>query len=271
MMKNLQFLFLLIVNSTSRAAIVKKNCIVSGHPERYYSQIAFAFGIPVMATREVHPSAIALTCKYLEFLVNDNWEVVRNLKRRNHRVVILGRHQEIAKDILEYSGLSQKPSTRGLGGTRGNPVTVIPEENVLCLKEDKQPGDIIIHELAHAIHLIGTPRGLLKTVAQAYKHAKNKSLFFYKYAASNPREYFAVGVQAFFNRAYSDSYATFDLPWNRQMRITRQDLMIKDPVLFDIIENVMKKSENWHLPSRCDVFSDGIQSPDTTMQLFDIL
>jgi len=269
-MNKFQFLFLLIVTH-SRAAIVKKNCIVSSHPERYYSHIAFAFGIPVMATRDVHPSAIALTCKYFEFLINGNWNIVRNLQRRNHRIVILGRQQEIYRDILEYKDLTQKAHTRGLGGTRGNPVTVIPEENVLCLKEDKQPGDIIIHELAHAIHLIGTPKGLLQSVSRAYKHAKNEGLFFYKYAASNSREYFAVGVQAFFNRAFSDNYATFDLPWNKRLSLTRKDLLRKDPTLFNIVENVMMKSKNWHLPSRCDVFSDGIQDPDSTIQLFDIL
>jgi len=268
MMTRFQFLLLLATNT--RAAIVKKNCILKSHPERYYSQITFAFGIPVMATRDVHPSAIALTCKYFEFLIKDNHEIIGNLQRRNHRVIILGRYQEISRDVFEYKGVAQKPHTRGLGGTRENPVTVIPEENVLCLKEDRQPGDIIIHELAHAIHLIGTPRGLLQSVSGAYRHAKTEGLFFYKYAGSNPREYFAVGVQAFFNRAF-DNYATFDLPLNRRLTVTRADLLRRDPLLFYIIENLMMKSETWHLPRRCDVFLGGIQNPDSTIEIFDIL
>ena len=249
----------------------EENCRIGNRDLEYYSQVTHAFGIPLVATREVHPSAIALTCKYFEFLIQDNQEIARNLRRRNHKVVILGRRQELARDVPEYRGYEKKLHSRGVGGTRHNPVTVIPEENVLCLKEDKQPGDIILHELAHAIHLVGTPRGLLQKISRSYKYAQRHNLFLYNYAAQDPREYFAVGVQTFLNKSPVENYATFDQPHRRPLRITRDHLFRKDRHLYSLIENVLLKKEGWKLPKRCEIWKNGIIDPKTLVDYFDQL
>jgi len=69
---------------------------------------------------------------------------------------------EVTTDIPEHAHLANDPDTdwnqraRSLGGTPNNPITTAGEENLLCLTEDRYRGEnILVHEFAHGIHLIG--------------------------------------------------------------------------------------------------------------------
>ena len=92
---------------------------------------------------------------------------------------------------------------RGTGGSETDPYCTCAEENVLGYPGDPYSTEcILIHEFAHCIHLRGMAnidptfdRRLKKT----YAKAMNAGLWKGKYASVNHHEYFAEGVQSWFN------------------------------------------------------------------------
>jgi len=84
------------------------------------------------------------------------------LIKNNVRVAVMS-VDEVTTDIPEHSDLNRVfPQTdwdkrsRGLGPTKARPATSCAEENLLCYDEDRYKGeDILVHEFAHAIHLLG--------------------------------------------------------------------------------------------------------------------
>jgi cyclophilin family peptidyl-prolyl cis-trans isomerase len=92
---------------------------------------------------------------------------------------------------------------RGLGATPEAPAVSCAEENLLGYPGDPYATEnILIHEFAHAIHAMG-----LNTVnsafdaelREAHDHAKEQGLWRGTYAVTNPAEYWAEGVQSWFD------------------------------------------------------------------------
>ena len=82
----------------------------------------------------------------------------------------------------------------GLGGTQGNPITTGAEENVLCAPPDRYGNeDILLHELAHGVHLLGARyaiSGWHDRLQEAYNSAQTSGLWENTYAMSTFKEYF---------------------------------------------------------------------------------
>jgi hypothetical protein len=84
------------------------------------------------------------------------------------------------------------------------PTTSCAEENLLGYESDPYVGEnILIHEFGHAIHQIGLA-SLDKTfnarLKKTYARATGELHLWSKtYAASNPDEYWAEGVQSYFD------------------------------------------------------------------------
>lgn len=94
---------------------------------------------------------------------------------------------------------------RGTGGLRlpdGRVAVAIPEENILSSPDDAYPAlAIAVHELAHALHDRVLTDGDRRAVERAYRARVNVGgPFTDAYGASNAREYFAQGANAFFGR-----------------------------------------------------------------------
>ena len=113
------------------------------------------------------------------------------------------------------------------------------EENLL-----RFPGDpyfrenILIHEFAHAIHLMGLnalDRQFDTRLKATYSKAMDDALWKGVYAAKNKEEYWAEGVQCYF-----DANAPADHDHNHVR--TRDALKKYDPRLFELINDVFRES-----------------------------
>lgn len=129
--------------------------------------------------------------------------IKEKLLANNARIAIIGK-DELTTDLPEYHnlGAAMNNRARGFGGSIGSPLTSCGEENVLCSATDRYFGeDILIHEFAHTIHILGISELDLDfniQLAIIYSKALIEGLWKNTYAISNPGEYFAEGVQSWY-------------------------------------------------------------------------
>lgn len=160
--------------------------------------------------------------------------VTTAMTRNNFRHAVMGTYpSELTTHIPEHAFLDPgywNERARGLGATIQVPVGSSAEENVMCHANDRYKGeDITVHEFAHSLHLLGLAvafpsfDGELKGL---YNAARASGLWGSgHYAMTDFKEYFAEGVQSFFDTNAADSYAP----------VTRNQLYQKDRNLYNLI------------------------------------
>lgn len=129
---------------------------------------------------------------------------------------------------------------RGMGGSQSDPYCSCGEENLLSYPGDPYwQENILIHELAHNIHL----RGMVNIdstfdsrVHDAYEQAKRIGLWRGKYASVNHHEYFAEGVQSWFDNNRQDDH-------DHNHVNTRLELIEYDPGLAALCREVFGDTE----------------------------
>nr|KAG5696493.1 hypothetical protein BaRGS_016532 [Batillaria attramentaria] len=167
------------------------------------------------------------------------------------RFAIIG-DNEVTKDIPEFHNIDDYMNnrTRGLGAMVSNPVSTGAEENILCESQDRwHPEDIFLHEVAHTVDNLGATMvipGWHQDLQKVYDHAKAAGLWDNTYAMTDPDEYFAEGVQSFFNvndRATPTNGIHNDVD-------TQAELKLYDRELYDLILTVFPC--NNHYLKRCE-------------------
>ncbi len=209
----------------------------------FYKKYVSANGYPVVSSGNVNDYALK-EAAYLINLMLAHRSDVREAMIANGSMMIVMAHDEFTTDIPQYSQMTPKDfwdvRARGLGGSKNDPVCSCAEENLLAFEGDPyNTENILIHEFAHNIHLLG-----MSTVdptfddrlRATYDRAMAAGLWKTKYAATNHAEYFAEGVQSWFdnNRQPDHDHNHVD---------TRDELRDYDPGLAAICEEVFGKTK----------------------------
>jgi hypothetical protein len=208
----------------------------------FYKKYTHAHGYPIVASSKVNDYALKEAAYLVDLMLAHRPDVRRVMIQGGSRLVVMA-HNEYSTDVPEHSHLKPKAfwdrRARGLGGSIDDPVCSCGEENLLAYKGDPYHAEsILIHEFAHNIHLRGMIR-VDKTfdprVRKAYKAAMAKGLWKGKYASVNKNEYFAEGVQSWFdnNRPPDHDHNHVD---------TRKELKAYDPGLAALCEEVFGKT-----------------------------
>ncbi|HYN21471.1 MAG TPA: RICIN domain-containing protein [Thermoanaerobaculia bacterium] len=174
----------------------------------FYKKYLDGDGIPIVSSEKVSDSAL-LQVRFLARQMLSRLPAAREeLRRRNVRIAVMA-PLEVATDIPEHAFLRSDTSfdwdrnTRGLGATLAVPVSSCAQENLLCEADTHYPReDIFIHEFAHTIHELGldfTDRRFQSRLDAAYLHAATRGLWRRTYAAKDTKEYWAEGVQDWFD------------------------------------------------------------------------
>jgi hypothetical protein len=205
----------------------------------FYQKYLDASGIPVISSEGVDDQALVMAKNIVEQMLSHREDVHAAMVERGAYVGIMAR-DEVTTDIPEHAHLANDPNTdwnqraRGLGGTPGNPITTAGEENLLCLAGDRYDGEsILVHEFAHAVHLIGIDAvepTVHETLQQMLDAALSQGLWADTYAGTNRQEYWAEGVQSWFdaNQAPQEGIHN-DVD-------TRDELTTYDPPLSELLE-----------------------------------
>jgi hypothetical protein len=214
-------------------------------------------GLPIVSSEKVPDAALVEAHRLASKMLERIPEVREAMVRNRTRVAIMAQ-SEVTTDIPEHSDLNRAfPNTdwnqraRGLGATKQRPAVSAAEENLLQYPTDRYRGEsIFIHEFAHAIMDMGLASvhpDFLKELRGCFDQAIAEGLWKNTYAASNPSEYWAEGVQSYF-----DANRTADPPNGVHNNIgTREALEKYDPRLYELIRRFFPEDEwRWHpIPS----------------------
>lgn len=226
--------------------LIKDTVLVTSVPDSlgydpFYKKYVDAGGIPVVSSAKVPDKALVQARNIVIQMLARIPQVNHKLIENKIRVAVMSRY-ELTTDIPEHRDLNKAfPGTnwdtraRGLGATLVRPAISCAEENLLCYPKDPYQGeDILIHEFAHTIHQLGIAyldKEFNGNLERIYRKAKSRGLWKDTYAISNVAEYFAEGVQCWFNVNLEASPAN---GVHNEIN-TRKELQEYDPLLFKLI------------------------------------
>ncbi|WP_367874341.1 hypothetical protein [Luteolibacter sp. Populi] len=220
----------------------------------FYTQRTDVRGFPIVASAKVNPFALKEAAFICDLMLHKRQDVLEAMVQSGARLCIMA-HDEYTTDLPEFMRMGGEPMpgfekfsgkdywdtrARGLGGSEEDPLCTCAEENVLGFEGDPYKTEcILIHEFAHNIHL----RGLNNVDATfdtrlkaAHAAAMKAGLWKGKYAATNHHEYFAEGVQSWFdNNRENDS--------DHNHVNTRAELLEYDPGLAAMCREVFGDTE----------------------------
>ena len=228
-------------------------CVVTSVPDslgydKFYTKYVDVNGLPLVSSWRVPDSAFVAAHRTLYAMTSMlDPKILEAMKRSNSRVAIMARY-EGTTDLPEHHYLVNDTTlnwdlrARGLGGTIEEPLTSCAEENVLAYQIDKYHAeDILIHEFAHAIHCIGiiqVDSTFDDRLQKLYEQAKAKGILAGTYRETDRMEYFAEGVQDWFN-------VNAEMPHNdgkHNWCNTREELQQFDPDLYNLIAEYFPKT-----------------------------
>jgi len=204
----------------------------------FYKKRSDLKGFSILSSDKVSDKAHVVAHRTISMMLAKDERLIPALIENKIRLAIMS-PDEKTTDIPEHSDLTPKEywdkRARGLGPTASRPAVSCAEENVLRLDGDRYEGeDILVHEFAHAIHLMAINKidpDFDQTLKTTYEKAIKKGLWKNTYAAENHREYWAEGVQAWFD--CDRESATPDGVHNHIN--TRKELKKYDPELYKLI------------------------------------
>ena len=171
----------------------------------FYQQWIDVEGFPVVASENVNPYAVKEAAWLIRQLTSHRPDVLQTLVQNKASFVVIA-YNEMLTQIPEYSdlrpGFFWDRRARGLGVRKSS----FGEENLLNYSGDPYEGaNLLIHEFSHSIHLVGlntVDPGFDNRLRKAFETAIAKGLWKGTYASTNKLEYWAEGVQAWFNAQF---------------------------------------------------------------------
>jgi hypothetical protein len=204
----------------------------------FYAKYTSASGFPIVGSAKVSDHAIKETAFLIDRMLAHRPDVREALIRSKARCAVMA-YNERTTDIPEHSDLKPREywnvRARGLGAMPIRPAVSCAEENLLGYPGDPYSSEnILIHEFGHTIHEMGLrvadptfePR-----LRKAYDAAKKAGLWKGTYAGTNLHEYWAEGVQSWFdtNRQNDSQHNHVD---------TREEVKAFDPPLAALLKEV---------------------------------
>ena len=217
----------------------------------FYQKYLDAGGMPIVGSAKVSDAALAECAWIVGHMLKNRPDILKALGEAKVRFTVMA-WNEFTTDVPEHADLTPAGywdrRARGLGPSPDRPSVSGGEENLLAYPGDPYPTEIIpIHEFAHAIHLMALDRldptfdGRLQ---ETYRKALDAGLWKNTYAAENKEEYWAEGVQSWF-----DNNRENDAIHNHVN--TRAELTEYDPGLAALLREVFGEND-WHYVKPAD-------------------
>jgi len=215
----------------------------------FYTQVVRANGYPICGSAKVSPYALKEAAYLADLMLAKRPDVREAMIASGSRLCILA-HDEFTTDQPEWAWLEKLPvpgfesmsikdyrdaRARGMGGSATDPFCSCAEENLLAYEGDPYSTEcIFIHEFAHNIHLRGLSNvdaTFDRRVKASFDAAMKAGMWKGKYASVNHHEYFAEGVQSWFDNNRENDH-------DHNHVNTRAELLDYDPGLAALCREV---------------------------------
>ncbi len=214
----------------------------------FYEKYVDVDGFPIVGSARVSDFAMLEAADLVSRMLSVRPDIREAMIASKTRCAVMA-YTELTTDIPEHSDLTPKRywdrRARGLGATSIRPAISCAEENLLGLPGDPYASEnILIHEFAHAMHEMGLRR-IDKTfddrLKRAYEQAMKNGLWNDTYAATNRAEYWAEGVQSWFDTNRPPDKVHNDVD-------TREELKAYDPSLAALIAEIFGDDDWRYVP-----------------------
>ena len=239
----------------------------TGLDASFYAKRVDLRGFTVAGSASVRDDALLEAALTVDRMVSKRPDLLQTLINEGVHLTVLGK-DDMTTDVPEYGYLASDTgfnwdTTRGLGATVGAPVSSCAEENLLCYgpAQDVYDGEnICVHETAHSLQGSGcklpTRRynaqgsGLNAAIDTAYEAAKSNGRWSNTYAISTHEEFWAEGVQAFYNVDQSGPIGGDGVHNHVD---TRAELEAYEPDLANLIAQMFDAAQSFPCPTAsCD-------------------
>ncbi len=223
--------------------------------DSFYKKCILVRDLPVVSSEKVSDEGLRAAVDIVEKMLQKRPEVAKPMKELKLRIAVMAPTEQTL-DIPEHSDLQKAfPETdwnkraRGLGATRQRPAVSCGEENLLGLAGDRYKGEsILIHEFGHTVLNFGmeqVDKAFRPRLQKAFDAAKESGVWKNTYAISNLDEYWAEGVQSWFDcnqKGPVGGNGVHNEIWNRA------ELKAKDKLLHDLLAEVFIADWKWKDP-----------------------
>jgi hypothetical protein len=218
---------------------------------QFYKKSTTACGLKIACAASVPDAALRSAQDIVSCMLSQRPDIARAMVAHNVKVAIIGADQ-VTTDIPEHADLNAvfkqwdwNTRTRGVGATEARPVTSCGEENLLQYPVDRYHGEcILIHEFGHTVLEMGIKYidpSFVARVDQAYRNAIAAGKWKNTYAGSNANEYWAEGVQDWFD---ANLWTTKPNGIHNEIH-TRDQLRTYDPELYSLLSQVFPSNWKW--------------------------
>lgn len=205
-----------------------------------YSQLREDATVPMLATAAVRAAALDEARATLDGMLADRADLRDALAASGAYLIVMA-SDEFVHQFPEYAHLEPPlywaRRSRGFGAHPANPATSVGEENLLRMRGDPMGEEsILVHEFAHTLHQMALDRvdaTFTPRLRAAFDAARAEGRWAGKYAATNADEYWAEGVQSWF-----DANRPPDHDHNEVN--TREELQAHDPRLAALCAEVFR-------------------------------
>lgn len=209
----------------------------------FYKKYLDATGYPIIASGTVNDYALREAAYLVDMMLVKRDDVRQAMIKSGSRLSIIA-WNEFTTDVADFAHFKPKDfwdaRARGTGGSETDPYCSCGEENLLGYPGDPYSTEnILIHEIAHNIHLRGVKNvdpTFDARLKKTYDEAMAKGLWKGKYASVNDREYFAEGVQSWFDNNREPDH-------DHNHVNTRAELLEYDPGLAALCREVFGDTE----------------------------
>lgn len=181
--------------------------------KEFYKKFKSTKGLSVKGSVSIEDLSLEKAAVTIEKMISKRPDIRERLIKENAEVVIIAKNENYC-DIPEARDLKDKKTFDGRsfcdicggGGVVGRPITTVCEDNLLKTKDDPYHGseDILTHEFAHTMHILGMDELDKKSVTKLYEEAKKNHVFEKNvdkqptYMMANEQEFFACLSAAWF-------------------------------------------------------------------------
>jgi hypothetical protein len=172
----------------------------------FYEKYVAVGSFPILSSAKVPDDTLCVARDVVVAMLAERPELFDRLAEKKIRLAVMA-STELTTDVPEHSDLTPKDywdqRSRGLGATLARPAVSCAEENVLCYETDRYKGEsILVHEFAHAVFQMAIELyepDMRTRLDAAFQAAMAAGRFANTYAATNADEYWAEGVQDWFD------------------------------------------------------------------------